>query len=139
MQLQALRPKQGVNLVHLRNLLEGRGWRSALPTSLPDAVLLRLARDFRCVEKGLSGDDPLPEQEGSSLAAAMYVVMNLLLQHPCRAGDRDALELSETGLMRALQVYQVGLEREIVSRITGLASSTPADVFAEELVRCTDE
>ncbi len=81
----------------------------------------------------------MPEQEGSSLAAAMYVVMNLLLHHPGRGADREALELSETGLMRALQVYQVGLQREIVSRITGLASPTPVDVFAEELVRCTHE
>lgn len=139
MQLHALRPKRGADLVQLRNLLDGRGWRSALPDSLPDSVLLRLARDFRCVERGLDGDEFKPDEESSALAAAMYVIMNLLMNHPARSGARETLELSEPSLIRALQIYQVGLEREIVSRITGLTSSIPTDSLVDELVRCADE
>lgn len=138
MHLQALRPKQGASLVQLQNLLDGKGWRSAMPTALPDTVLLRLARDFRCVEAGRDAPDGAPE-EAPSLAAALYVVMNLLLHHPGRAGDKGELQISDVGLMRAFQIYQVGLEREIVTRITGLSSSIPADSLAEELLRCADE
>lgn len=139
MQLQALRPKQGANLVQLRNLLDGRGWRSALPTALPDSLLLRLARDFRRIEAGFAPDSIPTDEDAPSLAAGMYVVMNLLMEHPESPGGRSDLELSEAALMRALQVYQIGLEREIVTRITGLASSTDVETLAEELVRCADE
>lgn len=139
MQLHALRPKQGANLTQLRSLIEGRDWQSALPTSLPDTVLLRLARDFRCVEAGFSPGRAPADDDAPSLAAAMYVVMNFLLGHPSRSGSQGELEISEVGLMRALQVYQVGLEREIVSRITGLTSSQPSEILAEELLRCADE
>lgn len=139
MQLQALRPKQGANLVQLRDLLDGRGWRSALPTALPDALLLRLARDFRRIEAGLAPDSSPTDEDAPALAAGMYVVMNLLIEYPGRPGGRNGLELSEAALVRALQVYQTGLEREIVTRITGLASSTDVETLADELVRCADE
>jgi hypothetical protein len=49
------------------------------------------------------------------------------------------LQISEVGLMRALQAYQIGLEREIVTRITGLASSVPVEALAEEILRCASE
>jgi hypothetical protein len=139
MQLQALRPKQGANLVQLQTLLEGRGWRSALPTSIPDAVLLHLARDFRQVEAGFAPHAVPADEDSASLAAAMYVVMNLLIDHPARRGGGSGFDLSEPALMRMLQLYQVGLEREIVTRITGLASSTDVEALADELVRCADE
>lgn len=139
MQLQALRPKQGANLVQLRSLLDGRGWRSSLPTAFPDSVLLRLAQDFRRIEAGFAPDSMPTEKDGPSLAAAMYVVMNLLMEHPGRPGGREQLQLSEAALLRAIQVYQIGLEREIVTRITGLASSADSETLAEELARCADE
>lgn len=139
MQLQALRPKCGADLAQLRDLLDGKGWQSALPPALPDTVLLRLARDFRILEADFTPDRVATEEDGSSMAAAIYVVMNLLIEHPGRLGARKELQLSDAALFRALQVYQIGLEREIVTRITGLASSTDAETLAKELVRCTDE
>ena len=139
MHLQALRPKQGTSLLQLHNLLDGRGWRSAMPTSLPDTVLLRLALDFRCVEAGSGILESGTKDEEPSLTAALYVVMNLLMQHPDSAGDKSELQISDAGLMRAFQIYQVGLEREIVTRITGLSTSTSPDALAEEMLRCADE
>jgi len=109
-----------------------------MPMSLPDTVLLRLARDFRCVEAGSDIDDS-GEEDSPAFTAALYVVMSLLLHHPGRTGDKNDLQISDQGLMRAFQIYQVGLEREIVTRITGLSSSIPPDTLAEELLRCTDE
>jgi hypothetical protein len=139
MQLQALRPKCGADLAQLRDLLDGKGWQSALPPALPDTVLLRLARDFRILEADFTPDRVATEEDGSSMAAAIYVVMNLLIEHPGRLGAKNELQLSDAALFRALQVYQIGLEREIVTRITGLASSTDAETLAKEIVRCTDE
>lgn len=139
MHLQALRPKQGTSLLQLHNLLDGRGWRSAMPTSLPDTVLLRLALDFRCVEAGSGTLESGTKDEEPSLTAALYVVMNLLMQHHDSAGDKSELQISDAGLMRAFQIYQVGLEREIVTRITGLSTSTSPDALAEEMLRCADE
>lgn len=139
MQLQALRPKCGADLAQLRDLLDGKGWQSALPPALPDTMLLRLARDFRNVEAGLNPDRGATEEDRSSMAAAVYTVMNLLIEHPERSGTENEMQLSEAALFRALQVYQIGLEREIVTRITGLASSTDAESLAKEIVKCTDE
>lgn len=139
MHLQALRPKQGASLVQLQGLLDGRGWRSAMPTSLPDTVLLCLARDFRSVEVCFGTHDSRVRDEEPSLNAALYVVMNLLIQHPEWAGDKNELQISDAGLMRALQIYQVGLEREIVTRITGISAATSQDALAEEMLRCAEE
>lgn len=138
MQLQALRPKQGASLVQLHGLIDGRGWRSAMPTSLPDTVLLCLARDFRSVEVSSGTHKSRGRDEEPSLTAALYVVMNLLMHHPDREGGKSELQISDAGLMRALQIYQVGLEREIVTRITGVSASTSADALAEEMLRCAD-
>lgn len=110
-----------------------------MPTSLPDTVLLRLALDFRCVEAGSGAPESGVKEDAPSLTAALYVVMNLLMQHPDRARDKSELKISDAGLMRAFQIYQVGLEREIVTRITGLSSSTSPDDLAEEMLRCADE
>lgn len=139
MYLHALRPKRGASLVQLHSLLDGRGWRSAMPTSLPDTILLCLARDFRSVEVSTGTHESRVSEEAPSLTAALYVVMNLLMHHPDRAGDKRELQISDAGLMRAFQIYQVGLEREIVTRITGLSASTSADDLAEEMLRCADE
>jgi hypothetical protein len=139
MQIKALRPKQGANLVHLQNLLDGKGWQSSLPTALPDSVLLSLAMDFRRIEADFAPNSMPTEEDGSSLAAAIYLVMNLLAEHPGRHVQGDELQLSEDSLMRAIQVYQIGLEREIVTRITGLAPLTGAEALTDELIRCADD
>jgi hypothetical protein len=137
MRLQSLRPTEGADLLQLRHLLEGRGWRAALPQSLSDDLLLRLGRDFRSVESSIGGS--AREQGPLSLAPPMYVVMKLLLGHPAQGGPVQSLSLSELGLMRALQTYQWGLEHEIVTRIVGLTSPSQTSSLLEGLWRSIQE
>jgi hypothetical protein len=138
MQLRHLRPKEGANLEHLKTLIDGRGWRSALPESLPDALLLRLARDFRGVEASVC--DPSTEGDGkTSFAAAIYVLMNLLMQHPARNGDNGQMDISVPGVMHALQLYQLDLEREIVTRIVGVSRPSQTKSLLDGLWRCVEE
>ena len=89
---------------------------------MPDAVLLRLARDFRAVEEGLCGESS-GNEEIPSFRPAVYVLMSLVSQHPSLAEVSGELPDSVEGMMQALQMYQWGLEREIVTRIVGVKSS----------------
>lgn len=139
MQLRALRPKEGAKLGQLTKLLEGRGWRSSLPAALPDALLLRLALDFRRVEGSFTPDIDPTDEDRASMAAAMYVVLNLLCEHPKRVGDPNDLSISDNALVRVIKIYQVGLEREIVARISGHAGTIDQETLADELVRCVNE
>lgn len=139
MQLPSLRPREGADLLQLRALLEGRGWRAAVPDALPENVLVRLAHDFRSIECSLCDRAKDDEQELPSLAPAILVVMHLLLHHPAREFPADNVTLSETGMMRALQVYQWGLEREIVNRIVGLAPRGQSESLLDGLWRCAHD
>lgn len=140
MQLKSLRPEKGADLNQLRALLEGRGWKFALPDVWPDELLLKLTRDFRRVEEGATSlvvrrDDP------SALASAMYVTMNLLSLHPAHRKPAQAVEVSEAAMFHALQIYQWGLEREVVRRIVGgdPAASSRTESLLDGLWQCLFE
>lgn len=139
MQLRSLRPKNGASLTQLREMLGGKGWRSALPTALPDSVLLRLALDFRRVEGSFLPNSDSADGDQISLAAAMYVIMSLLIDHPERLGEPHSLKLPEKALIRTIGIYQQGLEREIVTRLSGSPASAHPEAVADELVRCVNE
>ena len=130
MLLQALRPRAGVDLLQLKGQLDGRGWKAALPASLPDRMLLQLARDFRGFEvnaTGESGDDV-------DFAGPLYLVVNLLSAHGAPSQDADdALEMSEATLLGAMQAYQWALEREIVTRIVGVGATRDAASLLQAL------
>jgi len=118
--LQPVRPLQGADLVKLRKLTNGRGWRGALPAALPDKLLLELANDFRQVELAAAGEGG----DDRRLNAPIFAVLNLLSQHPGRTGPLDAeLTISEDSLTRGLQAYQWAVEREIVTRILGCGAT----------------
>lgn len=55
---------------------------------------------------------------GGSLAAPLMLVLSLLFG--ARAHPAAGLTLSESALSDALRVYQLAVEREIVTRITGI-------------------
>jgi len=140
--LQSLRPDGGADLLQLQSVFDGRGWRSGLPGSLPDDLLLRLARDFRCVEVSLCSADADPDagnEDLPALAPAMYTVMNLLVQHPDRNGATGFLDVSQSGLIHAIQLYQWELEREIVARIVGLSRPDQSTALLQGLWRCVHE
>lgn len=132
MELKNLRPAAGANLRHLMSLTDGQGWRSALPSAFSDEVLLQLAYDFRRVEERQTS---AAETEGDlpSLAQAIYVCTTLLAQHPSCRGKRNPFLTSVDGVTRTLQLYQLGLEREIVGRITGIPTREDPRAFADAL------
>lgn len=139
MQLRSLRPKQGASLSQLNDLLEGKGWKSAMPHALSDVMLLRLATDFRRVEVGFRPDTTPSEEARRSLGIAMYLIMKVLIDHPQRAGDRHHMDLSDDALIQSVKAYQIGLEREILTRITGFEPSVSEDEIADEMVRYANE
>lgn len=65
------------------------------------------------------------------MTSAVYVVMSLAAQHPARVGQTSELEFTEAGMMRAIQLYQWGLEREIAARILGVPSPNEARSLLE--------
>tara|TARA_B110001454_G_scaffold207289_1_gene218562 strand:- start:4871 stop:5281 length:411 start_codon:yes stop_codon:yes gene_type:complete len=133
MQLEALRPNLGADLGRLRRLYQEQSWRAALPESLPDAELLALARDFRSVEVSLQVEDE--DECAPSMASAVFVVTSLLTRED-KTDTPPALRITQDGLMRAMQTYQWGLEREIVRRIVGIPTATQTGNLIERLERC---
>lgn len=139
MELRALRPNKGSNLVDLQSRLENKDWEALLPTALPDSLLLLLAKDFRTVEMIDLVDMVEPEPEHKeSLAVAIYLVMSLLHRLPNRKQIGNGLSVPEEGVFTAIKLYQFVLEREIVSRITGLAADLTAEKLANELLACLE-
>jgi hypothetical protein len=132
MQLKNLCPDAGANLRHLMSLTDRKGWQSALPSAFGDEVLLQLAYDFRCVEERQTSE---LETEGDvpSLAQAIYICTTLLAQHPLCGGKRNTFLTSVEGVTRTMQLYQLGLEREIVGRITGIPTREDPRAFADAL------
>lgn len=133
MQLEALRPHLGADLGRLQSLYQEQSWRATLPESLPDAELLALARDFRRVEVSLQVDDE--NESPPSMASAVFVVSSLLTREE-RTAMPPALRITQDGLMRAMQIYQWGLEREIVRRIVGIPDAPQTGYLLEKLERC---
>jgi hypothetical protein len=136
-QLKSLRPHKGMDRRTLRARLHEESWRAALPESLPDTVLLELARDFRRVEAYVC--DAKAEDCLSSMASATLVVTSVLLRTEDSNAGHVKRGVSQDGLMRAMQVYQWGLEREIVSRIVGIQASIESNAFVEHLERCASD
>lgn len=141
MQLHSLRPKTALDLEQFYAMTEGRGWRATLPSTIPDVHLLQLARAFRTVERSYSAKEENEANSGEQAAMelAIYAVMNLLADHPARGIAEAELTISEKGMFQALQVYQLSLEREIISRIVGEELEEPTARLMDGLWRCTQE
>lgn len=133
--LDDLCPAGAADLEQLRELLEGRGWRASMPPELPEHILLQLTRDFR--QTLISLGNPNSDPDSHSVAAAMFLVLNLLMQHPRKAPGSSTLDISETHLVRAMQIYQMGLEREVVTRIVGFRPSGMHEILLDEMWRTT--
>lgn len=115
MSLSTLRPTQPTDLSQLTaflNLKNGR--HGALPASLTEPMLLSVARDLRSLEEG-DDVEPVP-----SIAAPMMLVICLVMGSAKPGSKKDELTLSESALWDLMRVYQWAVEREIVTRITGV-------------------
>lgn len=130
MNLCSLRPTQPTDLVQLTNVLRGFSTRrAALPASLPEALLLSVARDLRSIE---DPEQDNPNEEGW-LAAPMMLVFSLMLgTRQGNAADKE-LTVSESALFAAIRVYQWAIEREIVKRITGKGGEKDEETLLQSI------
>ena len=112
--LSELRPSKRTDVAALDGLITAGGHHGAMPSRLPDEVLLSLARDFREVEQGT--------QDSADMAPPLLLVLQLLRLRRARKGQPvDPLQVREAQLARSMQVVQIAVEREIMSRITGIS------------------
>lgn len=115
MSLSTLRPTQPTDLTQLSDFLRQRkGRQGAFPASLTEPMLLSVARDLRSLEEG---DDVEP---APSIAAPMMLVICLVLGTAKPGAKKDEMTVSESALWELMRVYQWAVEREIVTRITGI-------------------
>jgi hypothetical protein len=127
--LSSLRPNQQTDLVELSNVLRRHGTqRSALPASLPEPLLLSVARDLRAIES-----DEDDEEDQGWLAAPMMLVFSLMLGKRKSASSDKELTMSESTLFASLRIYQWAVEREIVTRITGKGGSEDEEALLKSL------
>lgn len=116
MTLSSLRPRQPTDLARLSRLIRLKTAReAALPSSLPEEFLLAVARDLRSMDF-----DPDTDGDRATIAAPLMLVFYLLFgTKKSKQGD-GKFAISERALYDSLQVYQWAVEREIVTRITGI-------------------
>lgn len=134
MRMQDLQPSVGADLDELRKHVNGRGWEASWPSSFSDLMLLRIARSFRVVERSFGNQGAGGQTEACSLSVATFIVLDLLLKHPAQENDA-CKEFSETGLSLAMQLYQLGLERELASRLIGICPARSADTLLQVIWR----
>lgn len=89
-------------------------------------MLLSVARDLRSIE----GVDAA---EQTSIAAPMMLVLTLLLGAPQRGDAKSSLSISEATLYASLRVYQWAVEREIVTRLTGVGGQLDEEELLQNL------
>ena len=132
MNLQSIRPTSGADLFQLHAAIQGEDWDRALPSALPDKLLLELARDFREAEAVLLGG----EHHDGNLAPPTLAVLARVMRHPERSKqDALQLEIPEDVFQNALHAYQWALEREIVSRIVGRGANQDSESLMTALRR----
>lgn len=133
MSLASLRPQEPTDLTHLSTVLRKQNARkAALPTELPEPILIAVARDLRSLE------DPDEDAEGgqTSLAAPMMLVLSILLGSKASA---TGMSIGERAMFDSLKSYQWAVEREIVTRLTGIGGSDDMDVLLTRLAEITSD
>lgn len=131
MKLEALRPTSGADLQQLHHAFQEQGWHAALPSSLPEQLLLGLVRDLRVLEANAGRDHAMTDLSGPLFAAIF-----LMVENPLRGAMRGSkLQVSDAAVDHAVRVYQLTLEREIVRRITGFAAGSETEQLLAALER----
>lgn len=129
--LKTLRPTQPTDLVELSTALRAAKPKlGALPAALPEPMLLSVARDLREFERSQKVSD-VDDNASGMIAAPMMLVLSLMVGPP-RPGH-DGIQIRESDLYASLQVYQWAVEREIISRITGIAGDDDESTLLETL------
>ena len=111
MNLHDFRPNEPTQLAVLRQWLAGGGAKVALPSALPEHLLISIVRDLRLLQTAKYGAKPT-----LSLTAPLILVIQLLAGE---AKDNPEVTISQSDLYDALQVYHWAAQREIIRRIVG--------------------
>ena len=126
MTLASLRPKEPTDISTLSAVLRKQNAKTAaLPASLPEPILISVARDLRSLEE----PDDADEAGDLNLAAPMMLVLTLIF------GSKDSSKISigEQAMFDSLKCYQWAVEREIVTRLTGIGGQNDAGALMEAL------
>ena len=132
MNLCSHRPTQPTDLVELTSVLRRHSSKlAALPASLPEPLLLSVARDLRAIE------DPEQDEEDDEaqgrLAAPMMLVFSLMLGDGRAKTPEKEITVSESALFASIQSYQWAIEREIVTRITGKGGEKDEEILLQKI------
>lgn len=130
MTLKSLAPSNRISLTELQQAFMGKSWQSIIPTGLSDELLLKLAYEFRVLERYMLSDD---EGEPPSLTIPTYVVAAFLAARRPPGSQRRQVQFSEPGLELAIRAYLQEMERVIVDRVTGVGGTVSDEEFAHEM------
>ena len=129
MTLDSLRPIEPTDLTRLSEVLRFQNAKkAALPAALPEPFLIAVARDLRSLEETDADDDETPK----SLAGPMMLVLSILLDSQTRPAP---ISISEAALFNSLKSYQWAVEREIVTRLTGVGGRDDMDALLKRLAQ----
>jgi hypothetical protein len=118
-----------LTLQELQIAIEDKPLCSALPDALDSELLHQITRDLRLCELVFTGQDEFEPP----IKCVMYLVFHLLTHSAEDAGGGTSVNVSQDELAHWLQRYMYYAEREIVSRVVGVANKSDADDFLAEL------
>lgn len=95
---------------------------AALPQTLPEEVLVSIARDLRMLNE-ISDDD---ERTSIFLKAPMMLLASL---HLSVAKGTNTVGISKESFYTSMMVYQWATEREVVRRITGSTGGDDREIL----------
>ena len=116
MTLKSLTPNNRISLTELQQAFSGKSWQSIIPSGLSDELLIKLAYEFRSLERYMLSDEA---GEPPSLTVPTYVVAAFLAARRPQGSSKRQVQFSELGLELAIRAYLREMERVIVDRITG--------------------
>ena len=105
--------------------LSGRSYREALPAALSDPHILTIACYFRKLEQAIRHEVP----HELSLSAPLALLTHVLLSRSNERGISSPLHCSLHDAMRFCQVYQVFLEREMITRVVEVSNDYDENDF----------
>ena len=128
-------PVPNTDVKALSHYINGKSYRQAIPNALPDTWIKPLARDLRQLQEREARPDDHKRAVGPTMLA--FHILRGRTQERTRRQQAE-LTFSESKIFGAFQVYQLFLEREMVTRILGIPSDGDEVAFVEMVDRVLD-
>lgn len=119
----------------LSDYIRGKPYREALPNALPDTWIWPLARDLRQLQERERRADDQERMVGPAMLA-LHILRGRMQER--EGPSRQEFTIHEDKLFGTFQVYQLFLERELVTRIVGIPSEGDEARFVEAIDRVLD-